>query len=162
VLHVLQVLQLVVQVLQLVVQVLQVSQQLLWKRPFILANQPQPESQQVSQPPYVPPQLPPLHPCADETTAGGAAMGAGAGVWPANQAEVTNRNAAFTWIPPFGVKSGSGWLPPGRVRPDQLLCRFACAGISTVTRTCLQFRVLGGHGSAFLRCLISARALARL
>jgi len=95
-------LQQVSQVLQVGAQVVQVSQQsqLLWKWLFSLLKQL--SLQHVS---HVLPQLPPQHDEAGATTAGegagvGATLAGAAASAPANQAVVTNRNAAFTSFPP--------------------------------------------------------------
>jgi len=91
------------QVLHELVVVAQVSQLLRWNMPRKRLKNP-PLSQQLSQPPpMAPPQPPLLQPWAVDTTAGGGGAAAGAGTCPANQADVTNKNAAFTRIPPFEV-----------------------------------------------------------
>jgi hypothetical protein len=97
----------------------QESQQLRWNMPFSLPNSrwhvlSQHGSQQ-SQLEQQLPQLPQLEP--HDAVAAGAGVAGLAGAFasaPANQAVVTNKNAAFTSDPPYGIGFGRWPRPLGR------------------------------------------------
>jgi hypothetical protein len=108
-----------------------------------------------------PPQQPVLHPVSQQlapqalaTGAGAAPFGASAAVWPANQAVVTNKNAAFTrFSSDLGLTGAQG----GFVEVSTQRYRQACALITTVIPSPPGDLQLPRTGwTCVVRCLMSA------